>query len=988
MEEKIHTNVDVKHFHEHLKLDKCLVPNNSNPIYVHQATHAGTRLILRGHAICLRSLRKEDGNDAGNSKGSSQAGEVFEEYFLAKALASYSPHVAKPLRLDYAIENERMYVEIIYECGGSPLNELRPMTVEKVYNLMRQSANALLLFRRLGIVEVDAECMTYDGWKDVLQFVGLGKILNWGIASDITKDNIMNNNINGLDNIPNELLELAGWRDKKPDLRSVFENVDTYCWALSFYLLLTDKNVDDLKKEYQFNSEASYYDFMQSVKLNLGSVAVSNSVEEEMRELMQELLYGALKYEPRERPTLGKIVRRMKKFERAKNVAIKYLETGLMNNKHLVDLLTPTKRPHKGLNVKGKTTAKLSCGHEVTKGYLIKYVLKLFMQRQPYGYNCFCPTCGKVQGVRSIPLDCGCSWTKFKGKLAFSFLSKLAPSSYDKCNEGEYFSYCDMCLVNDDATVHQFLMMFDEFEEGKKSFELMETFNKDLNKQKLEEIVWILSHTGLIVDLNLYDHKIEVSDAKVIGEALKSNKSLRKLNLNYNNLGDEGANVIGEALKTNTTLRWLHLGGRGRYIIDYTNIGNEGAKAIGEGLKRNKALTHLDVGNNYIEDEGAVVIAEALKTNTTLLQLNIEDNKIGNEGMRCFGEALEENKTLKDLNLHYNDIGQKSAVAIAKALTRNTTIARLNLNYTKLGDVGTKVIAKAMKRNEGVEYLNLDNNNMGPDVAKVIGTVLRHNKILSQLWLRNNEIGDEGAIVICKALRNNKTLTQLSLEENKIEERGGAAIGEALKHNKMLARLYLEENKIGDEGGKFIGEALRYNKSLQILNMNTNDIANEGGRAIGESLRYNKALTELYLQDNEIGYEGAKHIGESLKENKVLVVLNLNSNKIGDEDTKIIANSLKSNKVLSLIHLESNKIGDEGARGLGEALKLNNTLTRLHLYSNYVGDEGAMFLSEALEVNTTLKELDLGDNELEDEGWEALKQAAKENPKINISLYT
>jgi hypothetical protein len=70
--------------------------------------------------------------------------------------------------------------------------------------------------------------------------------------------------------------------------------------------------------------------------------------------------------------------------------------------------------------------------------------------------------------------------------------------------------------------------------------------------------------------------------AAALVEALKTNSTLKKLNLCYNQIGDEGATALGKALKTNSTIKILGIYGN--------QIGDEGETVIWEGLKRNKDL--------------------------------------------------------------------------------------------------------------------------------------------------------------------------------------------------------------------------------------------------------------------------------------------------------------------------------------------------------------------------------------------------------------
>merc|ERR1712167_197412 len=93
------------------------------------------------------------------------------------------------------------------------------------------------------------------------------------------------------------------------------------------------------------------------------------------------------------------------------------------------------------------------------------------------------------------------------------------------------------------------------------------------------------------------------------------------------NIRDEDLQNIGEALKTNNTLKELNLGGN-----NITDV-----QSIGEGLKTNKTLTYLHLNSNNITDVQS--IGEGLKTNNTLTYLTLHGNNITD--VQCIGEALK-----------------------------------------------------------------------------------------------------------------------------------------------------------------------------------------------------------------------------------------------------------------------------------------------------------------------------------------------------------
>ena len=156
---------------------------------------------------------------------------------------------------------------------------------------------------------------------------------------------------------------------------------------------------------------------------------------------------------------------------------------------------------------------------------------------------------------------------------------------------------------------------------------------KIYNKKYLE--YWKRQCSGGRLNLN-QGCCITNNDIVAIGEVLKTNNTLKMLNLDRNLLSD--VQNIGEALKTNSTLTWLDL--NVNYITD--------VQSIGEGLKRNSTLTYLELGSNNITDVSS--IGEALKTNNTLKTLYLYNNNItDNSGIQIIIDALKINNTLTEL---------------------------------------------------------------------------------------------------------------------------------------------------------------------------------------------------------------------------------------------------------------------------------------------------------------------------------------------------
>jgi Ran GTPase-activating protein (RanGAP) involved in mRNA processing and transport len=185
--------------------------------------------------------------------------------------------------------------------------------------------------------------------------------------------------------------------------------------------------------------------------------------------------------------------------------------------------------------------------------------------------------------------------------------------------------------------------------------------------------------------------------------------------------------ALGDALRTNATLKSLDL--------DRSRVGNAGAAALGVALRVNATLTSLAVAKNDIDDEGAAALAEALRVNATLTTLNLQDNRIGDAGAVALGGALRVNATLTSLVLDFNRIGDAGAVALAEALRVNAALTTLDLDYNGVGDVG----------------------------ADALGEALRVNATLTTLTMNNAHVTKDGLRAMCHAVRANTTLITVSL---------------------------------------------------------------------------------------------------------------------------------------------------------------------------------------------------------------------------------
>ncbi len=148
--------------------------------------------------------------------------------------------------------------------------------------------------------------------------------------------------------------------------------------------------------------------------------------------------------------------------------------------------------------------------------------------------------------------------------------------------------------------------------------------------------------------------------------------------------------------------------------VGFGRIGYSGAIALAAALKSNSTLKILNVGLNQIGDDGLRALVDALKDNRTLTKLyifgsnGVMDIKISDAGAEVLAMMLEVNYTLEILDLGMNEIGYLGTKALANALKKNRSLKELNLNANKImGDAGAETLAVMLKTNHSLRVLNL-----------------------------------------------------------------------------------------------------------------------------------------------------------------------------------------------------------------------------------------------------------------------------------------
>ncbi|XP_078343653.1 uncharacterized protein LOC144629303 [Oculina patagonica] len=414
---------------------------------------------------------------------------------------------------------------------------------------------------------------------------------------------------------------------------------------------------------------------------------------------------------------------------------------------------------------------------------------------------------------------------------------------------------------------------------------------------------------------------------------------LKRLIISHNSCDVQS---LGEALKANTTLTKLEMPSH--------SFGDLCAISLAGTLYVNKTLTEVDMSNNTITALGTQQLVNALMVNTTLLKLNLSLNFLHDDGARIFAEFLKAKRALPALSVSANGIGNPGVTALAEGLQMNGPLKLLDLSRNpSIGNHGVTSLCEALQINRTLTWLNLSGTGIHDVGIRSLSAVLKAPSSLTSLVLSDVRISAHSVKPIAEVLRVNSTLNSLDFQGNKVSVGGARLIAESLKFNTALKYLNLSRNNIRAKGAQFLSEALKVNSTLAILGLSQNALDARGAQFLSEGLRVNTALTQLDLSSNCMGDAGAHSVAEALKVNATVTWLSLSSNAIGDPGAHSLSGALQTNATLSDLDLSGNGIQSSGAQVFAEGRKTSQTSTLkfVNFSGNNIDDSGYRALVDA-----------------------------------------
>lgn len=171
--------------------------------------------------------------------------------------------------------------------------------------------------------------------------------------------------------------------------------------------------------------------------------------------------------------------------------------------------------------------------------------------------------------------------------------------------------------------------------------------------------------------------------------AMRTNTSVRSLDLSNNKLTDAIGESLGKMLEKNTRLVSLNVG--------FNELTSQSLGTIGDALKVNSALTSLALESNPI-----MLLSKEQHAGTNSgpsMSLNSSGSG-GNGKIDAFTSAIAMNSTLTALNVFSTHMNYDVGRALAQAFVKNTSIVSLEVGGNSLLQSDIALISNHLRKNQ------------------------------------------------------------------------------------------------------------------------------------------------------------------------------------------------------------------------------------------------------------------------------------------------
>ena len=340
-----------------------------------------------------------------------------------------------------------------------------------------------------------------------------------------------------------------------------------------------------------------------------------------------------------------------------------------------------------------------------------------------------------------------------------------------------------------------------------------------LSTEEVKNFVKDIANNKCLTYLYLQNNQLNDDSMEILSYLITKNPYMHNLGLGYNKFTSKGIQSLCNGLM-NKDSNIMEL------CLQKNNLDEASLSYLAEALKSNQSMRSLNLSyNNFTKDECGNLISRIISESPKLKNLNLTACHLGLK-IKDICNKLEENKTITYIDMSVNDFGKNSEIfkALAKILGKNMYLKYLYLDSNYVSDKDFDIIInEGIKFNKNLKYLSLKSNKITLSSIKALcDSIKKDNKKQLEHYLKNVKQpkkdynfflqGQSGSNVL---VRDYKYLEAIEPELN---EKG---ILKSIKSNDYIKIIMLDDNPIKDQESLIkLNTVLKFNGNVLPKNNN------------------------------------------------------------------------------------------------------------------------------------------------------------------------
>ena len=340
-----------------------------------------------------------------------------------------------------------------------------------------------------------------------------------------------------------------------------------------------------------------------------------------------------------------------------------------------------------------------------------------------------------------------------------------------------------------------------------------------LSTEEVKNFVKDIANNKCLTYLYLQNNQLNDDSMEILSYLITKNPYMHNLGLGYNKFTSKGIQSLCNGLM-NKDSNIMEL------CLQKNNLDEASLSYLAEALKSNQSMRSLNLSyNNFTKDECGNLISRIISESPKLKNLNLTACHLGLK-IKDICNKLEENKTITYIDMSVNDFGKNSEIfkALAKMLGKNMYLKYLYLDSNYVSDKDFDIIInEGIKFNKNLKYLSLKSNKITLSSIKALSdSIKKDNKKQLEHYLKNVKQPKKDYNFFLQGQSGSNTLVRdykyLEAIEPELNEKG---ILKSIKSNDYIKIIMLDDNPIKDQESLIkLNTVLKFNGNVLPKNNN------------------------------------------------------------------------------------------------------------------------------------------------------------------------